>query len=109
MTRSSRRCAGPECPQLLPETARLGTRFCSPACRQRAYRRRETNLNIQFIRLTEGTRRCDFCNVSMSAARRIDARYCSARCRQRSYRVRLGGQKLREGLGINVIRRRGDL
>ncbi len=36
---SARICAAADCAAVLPESSRLGTRFCSPACREREWRR----------------------------------------------------------------------
>jgi len=109
------RCAG-ECGGSLPAGARAGTKFCSAACRQKAYRRR-SQWHEAADRNRTAYRRpgCDFCQkqlptVSTASASlrlsRSDAIYCSARCRQRAYRLRLHGRKLREELGILVARLR---
>lgn len=112
MSEAERPCD--ECGGPLPATARTSTKFCSPSCRQKAYRARLVDEETDYRRDRFGRRRCDFCprEIPFTRARngalrltRDDAAYCSARCRQKAYRLRLNGQKLREELGIRVPRR----
>ncbi len=114
MARVARRCAA-ACTNVLQETARARTRYCSPACRQREYRSRAQFQLVEWLRQWEDAR-CDFCNQAIPELRfsrrslrkvkvRSDTSYCSARCRQRSYRMRLGAKKLRTDLGISIQRR----
>lgn len=117
MAGSRRRCAAPGCSQLLPAAARASTLFCSPACRQRAHRRRLMHEILDDMLADYGPRRCDFCNRAIADRRgrggaeravRSNIIYCNARCRQRSYRLRQRGRQLRNELGINVDGRRSS-
>lgn len=100
-----RRCA--QCALDLPEGCRSSRRYCSAACRTRAWRQmREREewwrSNVEFgIALREGRPyrrpkvRCPVCKTwwyigeaPRTVRKRVDAVYCSPRCRTRAYRQR---------------------
>ncbi|MYW18343.1 hypothetical protein GT039_22885 [Streptomyces sp. SID2955] len=100
--RTCGQCGGP-----LPEGSRRSRRYCSSACRTRAWRRKRERERwwqsiVEFAAaLREGRayrrpkKRCPVCNgwwftgeVTGGKRKRTDARCCSPRCRTRAYRLR---------------------
>ncbi|WP_181800373.1 hypothetical protein [Streptomyces ipomoeae] len=99
-----RRCS--QCGTALPEGSRRSRRYCSAACRTKAWRwRREREewfqTNVEFVAaLREGRPyrrpkvRCPVCKgwwfvgETSAVRKRVDAVYCSPRCRTRAYRQR---------------------
>ena len=62
-----------ECNRPLSAMMRSDARWCSPRCRQRAYRRT--------MRQSKTGRSCRFCGEWLPRSKRSDARYCSSACR----------------------------
>lgn len=96
-------------------SSRSSARYCSPGCRQRAYRQRLVEITIDEISRW-ADQHCDYCSKSLPAAvkgkagprlLRRDAVYCSDRCRGRAYRKRKRGEELRKSAGISLPVRRG--
>ncbi|MCX4707177.1 hypothetical protein [Streptomyces sp. NBC_01373] len=100
-----RRCS--QCAIPLPDGSRQSRRYCSPACRMKAWRWRQEreewwDSNADFIAaLREGLPyhrpkvRCPVCKgwwyvgeAPSWLRKRVDAVYCSPRCRTRAYRER---------------------
>jgi hypothetical protein len=81
-----------ECNRPLSAMMRSDARWCSPRCRQRAYRRT--------TRQRRGGTACRWCGEWLPRSKRSDARYCSSACRGRhwahSYEDRL--EQLRRDL-----------
>lgn len=99
------RCS--QCGIPLPEGCRRSCRYCSAACRKKAWRwnreREERwHSNVEFAAaLREGRsyhhpkKRCPICKgwwftgeITGGKRKRVDAVYCSPRCRTRAYRQR---------------------
>lgn len=106
MTRKSVRTCS-QCGIPLPEGSRRSRRYCSAACRTKAWRwKREREegwrTNVEFVAaLREGRpyhrpkKRCPICKgwwftgeATGGNRKRVDALYCSPRCRTRAYRKR---------------------
>ncbi|WP_130510007.1 TniQ family protein [Krasilnikovia cinnamomea] len=89
-TTRRRTCA--ECPTRLSPTARWNAKYCTEACRARAWRRTQRRLQAA----AEGPRRpqrCPVCgqDIFTSDLVRTDTVYCSTRCRTRAWRARISG------------------
>jgi hypothetical protein len=69
-----------ECNRPLSATMRSDARWCSPSCRQRAYRRT--------MRQSRTGRSCRFCGEWLPRSKRSDARYCSSACRGKAWTSR---------------------
>jgi hypothetical protein len=69
-----------ECHRPLSAMMRSDARWCSPRCRQRAYRRstRQSRPNTS----------CRFCGEWLPRSKRSDARYCSSACRGKAWTSR---------------------
>jgi hypothetical protein len=69
-----------ECNRPLSAMMRSDARWCSPRCRQRAYRRtmRQSRIGAS----------CRFCGEWLPGSKRSDARYCSSACRGRAWTSR---------------------
>ena len=66
-----------ECDRPLSAMMRSDARWCSPRCRQRAYRRT--------MRQSRNGRPCGFCGERLPPSKRRDARYCDAACRGKDW------------------------
>ena len=78
-TRRCRHCARP-----LASHLRADARFCSVACRQARWRRRNRT-----ARALAQSQRCGTCRRGIVLVqKRRDTRFCSLACRQRAYRQR---------------------
>ncbi|MEU8258560.1 hypothetical protein AB0C06_30320 [Micromonospora inaquosa] len=108
-------CESAGCPQRL-ETTRANARYCSPKCRQRAYRQRSVALTIYRASAVSDDQHCDYCSKNLPTVvkgkaglrlLRIDTVYCSDRCRGQAYRKRKRGEQLRKSAGISLPVRRG--
>jgi hypothetical protein len=69
-----------ECNRPLSAMMRSDARWCSPRCRQRAYRRT--------MRERRADRTCRFCGEWLPRSKRNDARYCSSACRGKAWTSR---------------------
>jgi hypothetical protein len=69
-----------ECDRPLSAMMRSDASWCSPRCRQRAYRRT--------MRQSRTGRSCRFCGEWLPRSRRSDARYCSSACRGKAWTSR---------------------
>jgi hypothetical protein len=69
-----------ECNRPLSAMMRSDARWCSPRCRQRAYRRT--------MRQSKTGRSCRFCGEWLPRSKRSDARYCSSACRGKAWTSR---------------------
>ena len=92
--------------------ARRDARYCSPACKQRAYRERERQAEANYRNIEFVQKQCDYCtrNIAVQGAEdrlvRQDALYCGPRCRKLAYERRRQGAHLRETMGITLTRLR---
>jgi len=66
-----------ECNRPLSVMMRSDARWCSPRCRQRAYRRT--------TRQSRNGTTCGFCGERLPPNKRSDARYCDAACRRKGW------------------------
>jgi hypothetical protein len=69
-----------ECNRPLSALTRSDARWCSPRCRQRAYRRT--------LRQPRTRRSCRYCGNWLPRSKRSDARYCSSACRGKAWTSR---------------------
>ena len=69
-----------ECNRPLSALTRSDARWCSPRCRQRAYRRTLRQPRIR--------RSCRYCGNWLPRSKRSDARYCSPACRGKAWTSR---------------------
>jgi hypothetical protein len=69
-----------ECNRTLSAMMRSDARWCSPRCRQRAYRRT--------MRQSRADTSCRFCGEWLPRSKRSDARYCSSACRGKAWTSR---------------------
>jgi endogenous inhibitor of DNA gyrase (YacG/DUF329 family) len=77
-----RRCL--QCQRPLASHLRADARFCSVACRQARWRRRQRT-----ARSLAQPQRCETCRRRIVLLqKRRDTRFCSLACRQRAYRQR---------------------
>jgi hypothetical protein len=97
-------------------TDRASARYCSPACRQRAYRQRVVAATADELKAWSD-QNCDYCTkllpvtTKSKVGRRLvrrDAVYCSSRCRGVAYRKRKEGEQLRKSAGISLPQRRSS-
>lgn len=109
---STSRCAAPACRNRLPTGHRGGMIYCTPACRQRAWRHQDREEEVSYRELDSLL--CDYCASAVPALhgrgrrlKRIDSRYCNTRCRAKAYRQRQQGASLRAALGITLPGQRG--
>jgi hypothetical protein len=69
-----------ECSHPLSAMMRSDARWCSPKCRQRAYRRT--------VRQRRAGTSCRYCGEWLPRSKRSDARYCDSTCRGKAWTAR---------------------